>query len=319
MRWYKYFLDIGVMVGVMILSWACYPRKKSAKLPPPVPFELEKLLLEDVRYFEFTDVLEFERDGVSFQMQLVPEGEFIRGSPFQDDERPVRKVYLHSYYIDRYEVTNQQYRAFLRAVKRYGHRYCHPEERRRFGDRKDHFPGRKGVITSLPSDYFTSPRYNQYPVVMVDWYDAYAYANWLGNRLPSEAEWEKAARGKFGQRYPWGNALPTARTARYRANVPEGELPLLPVDALSEGRSPYKVYQMAGNVLEWVFDYYSADYYKHSPLKNPINRRRAPYRSARGGGYVHTREEITSTYRFYFSPLERLPYLGFRTIRLLKE
>jgi formylglycine-generating enzyme required for sulfatase activity len=181
-------------------------------------------------------------------MVQIPAGEFIMGSDHGDsDERPIHTVYLDAFYIDKYEVANAQYRKFIEATGR--------PEPKLWSDAAHNQP-------------------NQ-PVVGVTWYDAMAYAAWAGKRLPTEAEWEKAARGGLvGKKYPWGDEPPDAG-GQYRANfdleaanILKGYSGTLPVGSLSS--NGYGLYDMAGNVWEWCLDEYREDFYASSPRDNPL-------------------------------------------------
>lgn len=187
-------------------------------------------------------------------MVLVPAGKFAMGSNFdelKDDEMPVHEVHLDAFYIDRYEVTNAQYWEFLDYIKQTGdHSKCYKGEPKN----KDHTPDKW-----IEDRYFNYP---DYPVIRVDWFDAYAYAAWAGKRLPTEAEWEKAARGTDGRRFPWGNVWDIKR-----CNV--GTKGSLSVGSHESGKSVYNCYDMSGSVSEWCYDWYDANYYADSPRTNP--------------------------------------------------
>lgn len=168
------------------------------------------------------------------EMILIPEGEFIIGSLENDNEKPQRKVGLDAYYIYKTEVTVAQYRKFCEATRR-----NMPEEPE-WGWRDDH------------------------PIVNVSWYDAAAYARWAGAALPTEAQWEKAARGVDGIEYPWGNAWDAGK-AQCSANKLGDAGGPAPVGSFPAGSSPYGVLDMAGNVWEWCADWYRSDYYGTQP------------------------------------------------------
>jgi hypothetical protein len=172
------------------------------------------------------------------EMVLVPAGEFWMGSDDgNDDEKPRHRVDLDAYYIDRYEITNGLYQRFMEATNRPGPRYWSDS----------HLNGASQ------------------PVVGVNWYDAEAYCRWVGKRLPTEAEWEKAARGDDGRTYPWGEQWDSSR-----ANSKESQRnKAAPVGSYPSGVSPYGAYDMAGNVWEWVADWYAKDYYERSPPAEP--------------------------------------------------
>ena len=204
-------------------------------------------------------------------MVAIPGGEFIMGSDAgRDDERPAHTVYLDAYELDRYEVTNAQYRRFLLAT----------------GGR----PPRYWTDNSYPSGQA------DYPVVGVSWDDADAYCRWAGKRLPTEAEWEKACRGTDGRVYPWGETWEPGRAnvdaagwdfggatqdaaagtiwdaAWARLSLPPGSRgPLLqPVGSHLDGASPYGVLDMVGNASEWVADWYNWSDYSRLPARNPV-------------------------------------------------
>ena len=187
-------------------------------------------------------------------MVLIPAGEFLMGSnDGASNEKPVHPVYVDAFYMDVYEVTNAQYKKFVDANPQWGPRY---------GDDIFYL-----VLWNMFDDY---PRGNyprgkgNHPVMYVSWYGAMAYAQWAGKRLPTEAEWEKAARGGLvGKKYPWGDSLDSSK-ANYGDNVgdttPVGSYP----------PNGYGLYDMAGNVNEWCLDAHDWDFYQNSPRRNPI-------------------------------------------------
>ena len=188
-------------------------------------------------------------------MVLIPAGSFPMGVPPGDrdggrDEYPRHDVELDSYVIDKYEVTNGRYLEFVRAT---GHRI--PQNPK--NPTRNLWQGE--TITESLADR---------PVVNVDWSDADAYCRWVGKRLPTEAEWEKAAKGNHDWRFPWGNVEPTAKHLNYNQQW-IGEKTLMPVGSYEAGKSPYGLYDMAGNVWEWVNDWYDPHYYENSPKRNP--------------------------------------------------
>ena len=223
-------------------------------------------------------------------MALIPAGEFLMGSPEGEgayDEHPQHKLYLDAYYIDKYEVTNAQFKEFVEATG-----YVTDAERKGYGEvwnPKEHSTLRKGNFGGVnwrrPNAWIDTEAYPNrphpaawenynimdkldYPVVQVSWNDAKAYATWAGKRLPTEAEWEKAARGTDGRKWPWGNEF-NLNIDDVTAHANVGSDWLLPVDCFPTGISPYGVYNMIGNVQEWVADWYAPDYYAHSSKNNP--------------------------------------------------
>ena len=186
------------------------------------------------------------KDGV--EMVYVNEGAFLMGSDAETAFRsaqPAHEVLLKGFWIDKYAVSNER---FGQCVEQ---GYC---------------VAPRDLSSATRPDYFTNEVYANYPVIHVDWNQAYAYCNWAGKRLPTEAEWEKAARGSEGLLYPWGNELPDSLPMAVNG-FERGDT--VPVDAFPEGVSPYGVYNLAGNVWEWTADQYDEYYYSKSPLENP--------------------------------------------------
>jgi len=227
-------------------------------------------------------------DGV--EMILVPAGEFIMGSPENEgynDEHPQHRVFLDGFYIDRCEVTNSQYKQFMDAT---GH--------------------------NAPK-YWDDGKYNRLdqPIVGATWSDAAAYARWAGKRLPTEAEWEKAARGTDGRQYPWGNEWDNSKC---NANVAgEAQQYTAPVGSFPAGASPYGVMDMAGNVWEWCIDWYGSNY-GQSPRRNPKGHDSGGESVLRGGSWCTTDcSYLRCANRNWFSPSFRFDDAGFRCAREL--
>ena len=224
-------------------------------------------------------------------MVLVPAGEFVRGSPpgeGDDDEHPQKRIYLDAFYMDKYEVTTARYADFLRVS---------PREKPEYWEQVN--PNKHGNL----------------PVVGVNWDDARAYCEWAGKRLPTEAEWEKAARGTDGRKYPWGNQSPTPRLANYDKDWSPSTMykdRLAHVDGYDSGKSPYAVYHMAGNVWEWVADWYDKNYYSTSPNRNPKGPNSSERKVLRGGSWITIPRNLRSALRYYDSPPTRLANLGVR-------
>ena len=220
-------------------------------------------------------------------MALVPAGEFTMGSPEGDpDEKPAHKVLINAFFMDKYEVTVKQYAAFLQESG---------------GDR--------------PSEWKTMNKTaNQNrPVMGVDWADAARYCKWAGKRLPTEAEWEKAARGTDGRLYPWGNVPPTPLHANYGKKEWNNHEALVPVGTLEAGKSPYGIYDMAGNVWEWVSDWYDNNYYKQSPSDSPAGPPTGGFKVIRGGSWNTSARNLRAADRYFDPPSFRSQYVpGFR-------
>ena len=213
-----------------------------------------------------------------------------------DAELPQHQVYLDAYEISRYEITNAQYRAFIQATDR-------PTPR-----------GHNGEDTWADETLNGGTQ----PVVGVTWFDAQAFAEWIGGSLPTEAQWERAARGTETRTYPWGDIPPKARqhanfARRYNRPMPVGQFP--------KGESPKGIADLAGNVWEWCLDEYSPTGYqrnKGNGSRNPINLRfrdvlRA--RVIRGGAWDVGRAFLRSSLRFKFYPLDSTHTIGFRVVR----
>ena len=247
-------------------------------------------------------------------MALIPAGEFQMGSE-EDDEKPIHTVYLDAFYIDKYEVTNAQYRLFVEAT---GHRE----------------PEGYGYIDGKWVDGFKpwqDSNFNgdKHPVVCVSWEDAKAYCHWAGKRLPTEAEWEKAARvGLLGKKYPWGDerapgelvgnfsdkTTETAFVSRnYIPSYNDGYIYTSPVGSFKP--NGYGLYDMAGNVWECCSDWYDKNYYSNSPIKNPKGADSGVYRVLRGGSWFSLLgRDLTLSYRYFYLPTNRIALVGFRCV-----
>jgi formylglycine-generating enzyme required for sulfatase activity len=219
-------------------------------------------------------------------MVLIPAGTFTMGSDRGlGREQPVHPVYLDAYYIDRYEVTLGQYRACVEA-------------------------GACAESAEAGRCVWYGGTDEAEPINCMTWYDAQAYCRWASLRLPSEAEWEKAARGADGRNYPWGEQVD-----RNRANYKGGYGRAVAVGSYPEGASPYGVYDMGGNVWEWVGDWYDANYYFASEQRNPAGPSRGTHRVLRGGSWCFLSEAMRSTHRQPYDPEITDTDIGFRCAR----
>jgi formylglycine-generating enzyme required for sulfatase activity len=227
----------------------------------------------------------------------VPQGSFQMGGLDQraaSDEKPVHKVDMKGYWIDKVEVTNAMFLLCLQAGA------CSPPQ--------------STSSESRPS-YFNNPEFNNYPVVNVTWDDAKKYCEWAGRRLPSEAEWEYAARGNGINTFPWGDEKPDASRANFNYMLGDTNQ----VGSYPAGASLFGVLDMAGNVFEWTNDYYDAEYYASGPASNPpgpLSRTAYFNRVVRGGSYADGEGEIRVSKRAsvlgpnYSAELGSEAYLG---------
>src|SRR5437867_8999009 len=238
---------------------------------------------------------------------LVPAGPFLMGSSRQVDrnaypqELPQRTVDLDAYEIDKYEVTTVQYLRYVLANN------LPPLVDWKWG----------GVFQETMAAH---------PVMHVSWFEADAYCKWAGKRLPTSAEWEKAARGTDGRIYPWGNqpaGLSRANFGRTGLSGPVRDRPerlllyppIVSVDKYENAVSPYGVFNMAGNVAEWTADWYDPNYYKYAPNNNPKGPAHGSHKAFRGGGWVDSTPSVRPAQRNGADPKTRMNWLGFRCAR----
>jgi formylglycine-generating enzyme required for sulfatase activity len=231
-------------------------------------------------------------------MVLIPAGDFLMGTPLSNrdggrDEYPQRLISLDAFYMDVYEVTNGRYLDFITAT---GHRF--PENPR---DKK----------LSLWKESTVPDLFKDHPVVNVDWDDAAAYCTWAGKQLPTEAQWERAARGTNGRRFPWGDAEPTRVLANYLNQWRDGAA-LEPVGSHPQGTSPEGVQDLEGNVWEWVADWYDPHYYTVGPARNPRGPSDGTRRVIRGSGWESEAPLLRAAHRLSSDPKNRNHTLGFR-------
>lgn len=239
------------------------------------------------------------------RMALIPEGFFIMGSNNHgEDEMPEHKVFLDAYFIDKYEVNAAEYAEFLNT----------------FGNAKRYYTDDKFGTLEYDKKFF--PRDDpSYPINNVSWLGAASYCRWKGKRLPTEAEWEKAARGLDGRIYPWGNAKPSPDLARYfQTWTEEIKLKVLvPVDSMPQGKSPYGIHHMAGNVKEWVDDWFDREYYLENEHKeNPLGPIGGEFKVIKGGSWRDLPGHIYSSFRNDAPPENRLDDYGFRCAKSVK-
>jgi len=258
-------------------------------------------------------------------MVLVQEGSFQMGSDLDEimsfcpgwnqgkvcknetysDEAGVHTVFLDAYYIDQYEVTNQYYELCVQANA------CKAPA---------------DISLGTQDFYYGNPKFYLYPVVHVTWYDAQKYCNWRGGRLPTEAEWEKAARGEDQRFFPWGSNFMGVKANLCDMNctgetsnqsLDDGYPYTSPVGRFAEGKSPYGALDMAGNVWEWVGDWYDKAYYSTLPenARNPTGPASGPGRVLRGGSWISNIFNLRATLRLNYKPDYQASQIGFRCVR----
>ena len=245
-------------------------------------------------------------------MMTVPAGTFLLGSnrvdndpyggrtQFDDTELPQHRVWLDTYEMDRDEVSLGEYLAFLQRQK------IHPSDEL------------QKLLWHVITVHFISDRIlSRWPALYVTWTEANDLCAAKHARLPTEAEWEKAARGSEGIPYPWGDAIPNSTLAMFGQHHVH-EIPLLAaVDSYEDGKSPYGLHHMAGNIAEWVQDWFGFDYYAYMPERNPSGPPTGRYKSVRGGSWKSRPVMLRTATRGGASPDQRAATIGFRCARSL--
>ena len=247
-------------------------------------------------------------------MVYVPSGKFLMGAKDEDldanwHEKPQHDVYIDAYWIYQHEVSNKQFATFIAETG-----YQTTAEIIGWsvvvGD---------GTFKDTPGAYWAAPEgpdsnlagLDDYPVVQVSWDDAFAYCEWAMCQLPTEAQWEKAARGTDGRTYPWGEEMPNCDLVNYNECVGSAT----PTNSNLNGVSPYGALNLSGNVYEWVADYFKDDYYgQRSSKKNPQGPKNGEYRIIRGGSWNNYERDLRASHRHSKSPDLMFNSLGFRCV-----
>jgi formylglycine-generating enzyme required for sulfatase activity len=234
----------------------------------------------------------------------VPAGEFLMGSTDQDpgadiDEKPQHRVFLEAFWMGQTEVTNAMFAAFL------SEKGNQVEERATWLNAA---ASQVQIVQDQNGEWQPRLGFEDHPVAFVTWYAARAYCAWAGGRLPTEAEWEKAARGVNDGIFPWGGEIDCSRANYLDCNLTGS----LPVGSLLAGASPYNALDMTGNVWEWVADWHAADYYTRSPAENPAGPETGLARVVRGGSWLFDAKHARPANRRSDGPLITKPDYGFR-------
>jgi formylglycine-generating enzyme required for sulfatase activity len=278
------FVFASFILMIVALVYESYKAKKTRELAATIQTESKAVTAPAIRDFSMYKTFVGD-DGR--EMVQIPEGPFTMGSRDGDpDEAPEHQVYLKSYYIDLKEVTQADYDRFVKMTKR----------------------GK--IFVPVFEDDISKILNPELPAMGMAWSDAEAYCRWAGKRLPSEAEWEKAARGEAKRRYPWGDEFRTGY-----ANVDgeeDGYKYLAKPGSFEGGRSPYGVYDMTGNVAEWVADPYDSAFYEKTPYRNPKGPDDGEHKVIRGGSWRESQLNARLTKRFQAKMLRTDATIGIR-------
>jgi eukaryotic-like serine/threonine-protein kinase len=268
------------------------PEPPTATLQPPPAPQPTAVPALGIGSTQVSDI-----DGMT--LLYVPAGEFTMGSNDGDaNEKPPHTVYLDAFWIDQTEVTNALY---AKCVKAGG---CQA-------------PSSTTSYTRASYSYYGNAEFDNYPVMYVSWDDAKKYCTWAGGDLPTEAQWEKAARGNDQRTYPWGNQAPDKTRLNYNSalNFDQDVSDTTEVGKYPTGASFYGALDMAGNVFEWVADWYDEKDYSSALTRNPSGPSSGTYRVLRGGSWVDVATNVRASYRVSDNPDARNVVLGFRCAR----
>jgi formylglycine-generating enzyme required for sulfatase activity len=272
---------LGVSIGIFVIALLLIYASATGLLRPAYLAALTELRLA-WRREPLVRIRIAARDGMN--QIYIPAGEFSMGSNGRENssDAPVHKVYLDAYWIDQVEVTNAMYAICLEAQA------CkHP---------------------ARYNNYFSDRKYADFPMVYIKWVDAQRFCEWEGGHLPTEAQWEKAARGARALRYPWGNGDPDVSLLNYNDDIGN----LTPSYDYLIGMSPYGLLNMAGNVREWVWDWFNPNYYRVSPYRDPLGAATGKLKSLRGGSDWDNAQEVETFFRLYHLPISAGQNRGFR-------
>jgi WD40 repeat protein/formylglycine-generating enzyme required for sulfatase activity len=319
-------LVIGTIIVIAILYFWARGRTSAPSVYKAPPTSAPEIAVEPIKPTEIPAVISLDQtivDSKNVPMVLVPEGEFQMGLEVEKAYQecvnlsgntcnmdwftgisPVHQVYLDAFYIDQFEVTNARYAKCVESG------VCQEP---------------RNTSTEKHPEYYSDPLYADYPVVNVDWEQARTYCEWRGGRLPTEAEWEKAARGTDGRLYPWGDTF-DGKNANFcdqnceseikNFDFEDGYAETAPVGQYPLGQSPYGAMDMAGNMGEWVADWHAEDYYaSQSVWHNPAGPATGDKREVRGGYWGSSVQYLLSALRFGLDPTTWVSTIGFRCAR----
>jgi formylglycine-generating enzyme required for sulfatase activity len=292
------------------------PAVSAAPTEPSIPVPMPPPIADANCQADSPQVVKQSGEAAPAGMVYVPTGAFIMGSSAAEghpDETPPHRVCLSGFYIDKHEVTNAQFKEFTEASG-----YVTEAEKGASAadDRTWRHPyGPESNAEDMPN----------HPVVCISWNDANAYALWAGKRLPTEAEWEKAARGTDSRRYPWGNAAPTGTLANIadksielawsNASLNDNHRMASPVGSFPDGKSAYGIEDMGGNVWEWCFDWWSSTYYETGASNNPVGPESGEFKVVRGGSWFSGADGARAAQRMHFRPNGSSAAIGFRCVK----
>jgi formylglycine-generating enzyme required for sulfatase activity len=268
------FVGLAILITILLLLLLSGCDEVPTKVPPTA-------IIPSNACTEIGQTWASPVDGMT--LVCVPAGEFVMGTDDGSGEGPAHTVILDAYWIDQSEVTNAMYQKCV------GVGGCVLPEHQSSDTRED---------------YYVSNQYTNYPVIGVSWEEALSYCQWAGRSLPTEAQWEKAARGTDGRIYPWGSQELSCQLANYRTDASSGSREAycvrdtVPVGSYPGGKSPYGADDMAGNVWEWVADWDDGQDYSPSPAINPAGPASGIGRISRGGSWYDLPDELRSTVRF---------------------
>jgi len=271
-RWSS--LIVGLLLSVLLVPLTWMPRCLAA-VPTASPIGSTSNSTKD--------------DG---ELVLIPAGEFTMGHKDSYDTLPVRNITLPAFSIDKYEVTNKRYKRFIDAT---GYKVPWSQD-----------PAVAAYIWDWQKRMYPEGKGDD-PVVLVNWDDARAFCSWAGKRLPTEAEWEKAARGGKGKPYPWGNDWTNGKANTLESSVKQ----TAPAGSFKEDASDYGVNDLAGNVSEWVEEWFAP--YPGNPMTNYEERNK--YRVLRGGSWDYAHSIANGYHRQYALPQSQMTAIGFRCVK----